>query len=106
MVRFAPWSVRRGKCGNRGGRPGVCNVPPRAAAYLTSNSASEIQAMCGIAGILDLRGKREPDRSEVAAMTECITHRGPDEDGFLYAPGIAAGQRRLSIVGLSDGRQP
>jgi len=62
--------------------------------------------MCGIAGILDLCGRREPDRSEVAAMTECITHRGPDEDGFLYAPGIAVGQRRLSIVGLSDGQQP
>lgn len=62
--------------------------------------------MCGIAGILDLRGRREPDKSALEAMTERIFHRGPDEDGFLFAPGIALGQRRLSIVGLADGQQP
>jgi asparagine synthase (glutamine-hydrolysing) len=62
--------------------------------------------MCGIAGIFDLRGKREPDRDAVQRMTDRIFHRGPDEDGFLSAPGIAIGQRRLSIVGLADGQQP
>lgn len=62
--------------------------------------------MCGIAGILDLRGRREPDRAAVERMAERIFHRGPDEDGYLFAPGIGVGQRRLSIVGLSDGQQP
>lgn len=62
--------------------------------------------MCGIAGILDLRGRREPDKKALEAMTDRIFHRGPDEDGFLFAPGIALGQRRLSIVGLADGQQP
>ena len=62
--------------------------------------------MCGIAGILDLRGKREPDRAALTRMTDVILHRGPDEDGFLYGPGIGIGQRRLSIVGLADGQQP
>jgi asparagine synthase (glutamine-hydrolysing) len=39
-------------------------------------------------------------------MAQAIVHRGPDEDGFLERPGIALASRRLSIVGLLDGRQP
>jgi hypothetical protein len=62
--------------------------------------------MCGIAGIIDLRGQREPDRGALEKMTQSIFHRGPDEDGFLAAPGVSIGQRRLSIVGLADGQQP
>lgn len=62
--------------------------------------------MCGIAGILDLRGRQEPDRAALTRMTEAILHRGPDEDGYFFAPGIGIGHRRLSIVGLGDGRQP
>jgi len=62
--------------------------------------------MCGIAGILDLRGRREPDRQALSRMTESIVHRGPDEDGFLFEPGIGIGMTRLSIVGLADGQQP
>jgi asparagine synthase (glutamine-hydrolysing) len=42
----------------------------------------------------------------IAAMAEAIYHRGPDEDGFLEQPGLAFASRRLSIVGLADGRQP
>jgi asparagine synthase (glutamine-hydrolysing) len=62
--------------------------------------------MCGLAGILDLRGKLEPDRSAVERMTTALMHRGPDDSGFLFSPGIGAGHRRLSILGLTDGRQP
>lgn len=39
-------------------------------------------------------------------MAEAIEHRGPDEDGFLFRPGLGFANRRLSIVGLADGRQP
>lgn len=42
----------------------------------------------------------------LAAMAAAIIHRGPDEDGFLERPGIGLASRRLSIVGLADGRQP
>lgn len=65
--------------------------------------------MCGIAGIFDLRGRREPDRDALERMTERIIHRGPDEDGYLFderLPGMGIGMRRLSIVGLADGQQP
>ncbi len=63
--------------------------------------------MCGIAGIVDLSGKRRPaPAGAVRAMADAIFHRGPDEDGYLERPGLAFASRRLSIVGLSDGRQP
>jgi asparagine synthase (glutamine-hydrolysing) len=39
-------------------------------------------------------------------MAQALVHRGPDEDGFLEGPGLGLASRRLSIVGLADGRQP
>jgi asparagine synthase (glutamine-hydrolysing) len=39
-------------------------------------------------------------------MSDALFHRGPDEEGFLERPGLAFASRRLSIVGLADGRQP
>ncbi len=39
-------------------------------------------------------------------MADAIVHRGPDEDGYLERPGVGFASRRLSIVGLADGRQP
>ncbi len=63
--------------------------------------------MCGIAGIIDLSGANRPaPAGAIAAMAQAIYHRGPDEDGFLIQPGLAFASRRLSIVGLADGRQP
>ncbi|MFO0947670.1 MAG: asparagine synthetase B [Planctomycetota bacterium] len=62
--------------------------------------------MCGIAGVIDLEGRKRVDPEMLELMASAIEHRGPDEDGFFYAPGVGLANRRLSIVGLSDGRQP
>ncbi|HEY1378404.1 MAG TPA: asparagine synthase (glutamine-hydrolyzing), partial [Gemmataceae bacterium] len=68
--------------------------------------------MCGIAGVVDLAGRRAADplrgypADMLAAMAAALYHRGPDEDGFLRQDGVALANRRLSIVGLGDGRQP
>jgi asparagine synthase (glutamine-hydrolysing) len=62
--------------------------------------------MCGIAGVIDLAGRRPVPPGVIRAMAGAIVHRGPDEDGFLERPGLAFASRRLSIVGLADGRQP
>ena len=62
--------------------------------------------MCGIAGVIDLQGSRPVSRHVVHAMAQAILHRGPDEDGFFERPGFSLASRRLSIVGLADGRQP
>jgi asparagine synthase (glutamine-hydrolysing) len=63
--------------------------------------------MCGIAGMIDLSGRRRPaPRGAVARMASAIVHRGPDEDGYLERDGLHLANRRLSIVGLDDGKQP
>lgn len=62
--------------------------------------------MCGIAGVMDLAGKRTVPEGVVERMARALIHRGPDEEGFLHRPGLALASRRLSIVGLADGQQP
>ena len=62
--------------------------------------------MCGLAGEIRFDG-RSADVGDLALMTACMVHRGPDGDG-LWAHGPAAlGHRRLSIIDLSAaGSQP
>jgi asparagine synthase (glutamine-hydrolysing) len=62
--------------------------------------------MCGIAGIVNLREPATIDPLLVRRMADALYHRGPDEDGYFERPGLALASRRLSIVGLQDGRQP
>ncbi|MFN3983874.1 MAG: XrtA/PEP-CTERM system amidotransferase [Rhodocyclaceae bacterium] len=65
--------------------------------------------MCGIAGLFDTRGRREFDRDErglVQRMNDIQFHRGPDEGGLHFEPGVALAHRRLSIIDLSTGQQP
>jgi len=57
--------------------------------------------MCGIAGIMHFN--HEPvQRSMIQKMTDAMSHRGPDADGFFIEPDVALGHRRLSIIDLSD----
>lgn len=62
--------------------------------------------MCGISGIFDTRGRREIDREALKRMNESQHHRGPDEGGLHFEPGLGLGHRRLSIIDLSTGQQP
>ncbi len=62
--------------------------------------------MCGIFGIIDLRGRRSVPLSVLKRSADAMQHRGPDEDGYLQRPGVGFASRRLSIVGLADGQQP
>jgi len=62
--------------------------------------------MCGIAGALDLQGRREFPTSRLLAMTAAIAHRGPEDEQIHTEPGVALGARRLAIVDLEGGRQP
>ncbi|MEI8136304.1 MAG: asparagine synthetase B, partial [Bacteroidota bacterium] len=39
-------------------------------------------------------------------MTDIISHRGPDGDGFFVKNNLALGHRRLSIIDLETGDQP
>ncbi len=62
--------------------------------------------MCGIAGMVDLQDRRPVPDGMLQVMADALVHRGPDEDGFLERPGLGLASRRLSIIGLLDGRQP
>lgn len=62
--------------------------------------------MCGIAGIMDLRGDRRIDRNALRRMTDTLIHRGPDSSGYFIDDDIALGFRRLSIIDLEGGDQP
>ncbi|MDZ4286646.1 MAG: asparagine synthase (glutamine-hydrolyzing) [Prosthecobacter sp.] len=62
--------------------------------------------MCGIAGVMDLVGRRHVPEAIIQRMSRALIHRGPDEEGFFIRPGLALASRRLSIVGLADGQQP
>lgn len=60
--------------------------------------------MCGICGIVDLEGGLPLEH--LAPMADSLRHRGPDAFGELddhdAAPSIALGQRRLSVIDLSE----
>lgn len=65
--------------------------------------------MCGIAGIL--AENEQVVRNALPAMTACMTHRGPNDEGEAYLPFgdkfLGLGHRRLSILDLSNaGHQP
>ena len=62
--------------------------------------------MCGIAGLFDIAGHSEFDRSLLQTMNQTQFHRGPDEGGDYLEPGVALAHRRLSIIDLSSGQQP
>ena len=62
--------------------------------------------MCGIAGRLNHDRFRRVDRERLTAMTDALTHRGPDASGYFVDDGIGLGHRRLSIIDLSTGDQP
>jgi asparagine synthase (glutamine-hydrolysing) len=61
--------------------------------------------MCGVAGIIDFRGRKN-NRQTVESMLRSITYRGPDESGIYNSPSATIGNVRLSIVDISGGQQP
>jgi asparagine synthase (glutamine-hydrolysing) len=44
--------------------------------------------------------------SQIATMCDCLSHRGPDDDGVHVDGHVGLGHRRLSIVDLAGGHQP
>jgi len=62
--------------------------------------------MCGIVAMLSHVNR--PDRRQVIqAMSDAISHRGPDSSGFFERDNVSFGFRRLAILDLSaNGDQP
>ncbi|MEN9604754.1 MAG: hypothetical protein RJB39_439, partial [Candidatus Parcubacteria bacterium] len=60
--------------------------------------------MCGIAGYVNY--KKTQDANLLSKGLDCITHRGPDDDGVYVRPEFTMGMRRLSIIDIAHGKQP
>src|SRR4051812_43264509 len=70
-----------------------------------------VSAVCGIAGFLDVPGRRSSaDLAEIATrMASSLRHRGPDDGDAWIDAGVqvALGHRRLAVIDLSEhGHQP
>jgi asparagine synthase (glutamine-hydrolysing) len=62
--------------------------------------------MCGIAGRFNYEAAHSVDRTRLVAMTDAVSHRGPDAGGYYLDGSIGLGHRRLSIIDLATGDQP
>lgn len=62
--------------------------------------------MCGIVGLMDLKGAREVDLDLLHSMNQTQFHRGPDGEGIYAQPGVGLAHRRLAIIDLKGGAQP
>jgi asparagine synthase (glutamine-hydrolysing) len=59
------------------------------------------KGMCGISGIIN-KNDNNVKIDEIKAITDVISHRGPDGEGFLSENNFALGHRRLAIIDVSS----
>jgi asparagine synthase (glutamine-hydrolysing) len=62
--------------------------------------------MCGICGQYYYKEKHPVSIQTLKRMSDTITHRGPDDEGYYISGSLGLGFRRLSIIDLSGGHQP
>jgi asparagine synthase (glutamine-hydrolysing) len=62
--------------------------------------------MCGIAGMVQRDPSRRADQTLLQRMCTSMRHRGPDDQGIFLSGPVGLGNRRLSIIDLTTGRQP
>ena len=62
--------------------------------------------MCGISGLIFFDNNRKIEPHILKRMTDSISHRGPDDEGFYAKNNVGLGFRRLSIIDLNTGHQP
>ncbi|MDE7430792.1 MAG: asparagine synthase (glutamine-hydrolyzing) [Lachnospiraceae bacterium] len=62
--------------------------------------------MCGFAGYIAAEGEGTEYREDLIEMMNSIKHRGPDDEGTHVDDMAGLGFRRLSIIGIENGKQP
>jgi asparagine synthase (glutamine-hydrolysing) len=78
---------------------GPCGISSGIAAYGG-------EAVCGIAGIMNVSEREQPALESLLSMLSPMRHRGPDESGAFLDERVALGHLRLSIIGIDGGIQP
>lgn len=63
----------------------------------------EIQAMCGIVGVLQ---KKSVAEDLLHRMAQTILHRGPDQTGVMVEGSVGFAMNRLAIIDVAGGKQP
>lgn len=62
--------------------------------------------MCGFAGYIAVEGEGTEYKDDLIEMMNSIKHRGPDDEGTHIDDMAGLGFRRLSIIGIQNGKQP
>lgn len=62
--------------------------------------------MCGFVWCFKDTPITDRIRENIKEMSDCIIHRGPDQDGFYSDETMCLSFKRLSIIELENGRQP
>jgi len=62
--------------------------------------------MCGINAIYRYTRISDEDCARIRKMNQEMIYRGPDDEGIFSDDQVALGMRRLSIIGVDNGRQP
>lgn len=62
--------------------------------------------MCGIVGWIDWKRDLTSQKEVLGQMTQTLTPRGPDAEGYWLSPRAALGHRRLIVVDPEGGLQP
>lgn len=62
--------------------------------------------MCGICGLYNFRDHSPVNQDLIQRMTNTMTHRGPDDEGYFFHKSLGLGFKRLSIIDLQGGHQP
>lgn len=57
--------------------------------------------MCGLAGFIEFSSP-QAKRDDLIAMQKTIEHRGPDDKGYYFEPGLGLCHTRLSIIDLTE----
>lgn len=65
-----------------------------------------INNMCGIVGVFELKQEADQLRTQVLEMSKKLRHRGPDWSGIHLSANAILAHERLAIVDPQSGRQP
>ena len=62
--------------------------------------------MCGIAGWTDFKSSLENKSGIMEKMRQCISHRGPDSEGYFSDVHCRLSHTRLAVIDVEKGAQP